>query len=171
MFMGIYTKIITEFGQEIVNESIDAGHDFMREVISGDASTGHPWHAAKNAANGFEPGARIGNKVPFMYKGYASEIDPKSGNMLSSVKKLGPATSPDGKNIVGLFGWIDAEPGDAYFIQQDKGTYAVGNKVGMGLLNEGRNSPRKYAAAQASEQAMIRSAKNFGFKVSGEAKF
>ncbi len=156
-------------GARTVNAAIDESADFMREVISGGSPTGHPWHAAKNAANGYEPGARIGNKVPFMYKGYASEVDPKSGNMLNSVKTMGPTTNGDGSKIVGLFGWIDNE--EAYFGQQDTGKYGVGKGVGMGLLNEGAKSSRKFAAMMTAQLVLEREGAKNGFKVTGSELF
>lgn len=166
-----FAKVVKEAGSKVVESGINDGAEYMRRVISGEASTGHPWHAAKNAANGYATGARIGNTVAFKYKKYTSEIDPHAGNMLNSVSSLGPAVNPDGSKIVGLFGWIDPSAEDEYFLQQDTGKYGVGNQVGMGLLNKGNKTSRNMAAGLAAEVAMEKEAKTLGFKVSGGGLF
>ena len=170
-YANIFHNQVLIAGSRSVNVAIDAGADFMREAIVNGSPTGHPWHAAKNAANGFPDGARIGNRVPFMYKGFASEIDYKSGNMLKSVTTMGPVTSGDRSKIAGLFGWIDPSAEDSYFVQQDTGKYGVGKQVGMGLLNVGNKSGKKFAAMMAAQTTLESEAIKNGFKVSGSELF
>jgi len=152
-----------------VKDGIEAGATFMREAIL-DSPTGHPWHTRKNAANGFPPGARIGNTNPAF-----GEVDPNSGNMLNSVSTLGPIKSASGSEVVGLYGWVDAnESGrDYYFELQDTGGYVVGAGMGMGLLNEAAGGAggvlRNYGAKIAAEQSVTKSMLAAGFSYTGGA--
>ena len=147
-----------------VKDAIEEGARFMREAIL-DSPTTHPWHARKNAANGFPSGARIGNVSESF-----GEVDPNSGNMLNSVSTLGPFNSGGGSTVAGAFGWIDAsESGkDYYFILQDTGGYEVGAAIGMGLLNgKARGAGgviRDYGAKVAAEQSLTKSMLAAGFK-------
>jgi hypothetical protein len=153
---------IAAISSAAVGDAIEEGAEFMRDAIL-DSPTSHPWHARKNAANGFPAGARIGNTDPSF-----GDVDPNSGNMLASVSTLGPVKSGGGSEIVGLFGWIDNE--EEYFIEQDTGSYDVGAAMGMGLLN-GRSSRgnvlRDYGAKVAAEQRLIKSLSAAGLKSTG----
>jgi len=150
-----------------VKDGINAGAEFMREAIN-NSPTGHPWHVRKNEANGFAPGARIGNRNPSF-----GEVDPNSGNMLNSVSTSGPFRSGSDAQIAGLYGWLDAnETGrDYYFVLQDNGDYEVGASMGMGLLNEVANGAggvlRNYGAKIEAEQSVARSMLAAGFKYTG----
>lgn len=150
-----------------VKDGIEAGAEFMREAIL-DSPTTHPWHIRKNEANGFAPGARIGNTNPSF-----GEVDPNSGNMLKSVSTLGPAKSAGGSHVVGLFGWIDAQENgrDYYFALQDSGDYKVGAGMGMGLINGPAGGAggvlRQYGAKVAAEQVVTKSLLSAGFKYTG----
>ena len=152
-----------------VKDGIEAGAAFMREAIN-NSPTGHPWHARKNAANEFPTGARRGNTNPDF-----GEVDPNSGNMLNSVGTLGPIKSGSGSEVVGLYGWVDAnESGrDYYFELQDTGGYVVGAGMGMGLLNEAAAGAggvlRNYGAKVIAEQSVTKSMLAAGFTYTGSA--
>jgi hypothetical protein len=150
-----------------VRDGINAGANFMREAIN-NSPTSHPWHARKNDANNFEPGARIGNRNPSF-----GEVDPNSGNMLNSVSTSGPFRSGSDAQIAGLYGWLDAsETGrDSYFVLQDNGDYEVGAGMGMGLINEAANGAggvlRNYGAKIIAEQGVAKVMVSAGFKYTG----
>lgn len=160
---------VTAVASAAVKDGIEEGARFMREAIL-DSPTTHPWHARKNAANGFPTGARIGNRVMSEDLG---EIDPNSGNMLNSVSTHGPFRSGGQGQIAGAFGWIDAQESgkDYYFILQDTGGYEVGAAMGMGLLNGKASGAggvlRDYGAKVAAEQKVVRSLLSAGFKTGG----
>jgi hypothetical protein len=160
-----YINLITAVGTAAVVDSIKTGAEFMREGIL-DSDTTHPWHAKKNAANGFPAGARIGNKNPSF-----GEVDPNSGNMLASVDWSGPTKSASGTEIAGIYGWINST--EDYFIEQDNGSYGVGAGMGMGLLNERGPGAggvlRKYGARNAASTSLVKSMLSAGFKYTGEA--
>lgn len=165
-FTGVsqgWINLITALGTAAVADSIKEGADFMKEAIL-DSPTTHPWHARKNAANGFPSGARIGNKDPEI-----GEVDPNSGKMLNAVTSVGPARSASGSEIVGFYGWVDAR--EEYFIKQDTGGYEVGAAMGMGLLNGKANGAggviRNYGAAVAARESLIKSLKASGLKMTG----
>jgi hypothetical protein len=154
-----WVNLILAVSTSAVKEAIAEGADFMRDAIM-DSPTSHPWHLRKNAANGFPTGARIGNTNPTF-----GDVDPNSGKMLASIASEGPLRSGSGSEVLGLFGWLNTQ--EDYFIDQDTGGYDVGAAMGMGLLN-GRSSRgnvmRKYGAAVASQQSLIKSLKAAGLK-------
>lgn len=154
-----WVNIILAISSAAVKDAIEEGADFMRDAIM-DSPTSHPWHLRKNAANGFPSGARIGNTNPDF-----GDVDPNSGKMLASIASQGPLRSGSGSEVLGLFGWLNTQ--EDYFIDQDTGGYDVGAAMGMGLLN-GRSSRgnvmRKYGAAVASQQSLIKSLKASGLK-------
>ncbi len=158
-----WINLITALGTAAVADSIKEGADFMKEAIL-DSPTTHPWHARKNAANGFAPGARVGNTNPSF-----GEVDPNSGKMLNAVTSVGPAKSASGSEIVGFYGWVDAR--EEYFIKQDTGGYEVGAAMGMGLLNgQARGAGgviRDYGAAVVARESLIKSLKASGLKMTG----
>jgi hypothetical protein len=158
-----WINLIGALGNAAVADAIKEGADFMKEAIL-DSPTTHPWHARKNAANSFTPGARIGNKNPDF-----GEVDPNSGKMLNAVSSVGPARSASGSEIVGFYGWVDAR--EDYFIKQDNGGYEVGAGMGMGLLNaQARGAGgviRDYGAAVAARESLIKSLKASGLKMTG----
>ncbi len=159
-----WVNLITALGTAAVADSIKEGADFMKDAIL-DSPTGHPWHIRKNAANGFAPGARVGNTNPMFW----NDIDPNSGKMLNAVSSIGPAKSASGSEIVGFYGWVDAR--EDYFIKQDTGGYEVGAAMGMGLLNGKANGAggviRNYGAAVAARESLIKSLKASGLKMTG----
>jgi hypothetical protein len=160
-----YINLISAVGTAAVADSIKTGAEFMREGIL-DSNTTHPWHAKKNAANGFPSGARIGNTNPSF-----GEVDPNSGNMLASVSSSGPTRSASGTEIAGIYGWINST--EDYFIEQDNGSYGVGAGMGMGLLNgKGPGAGgvlRNYGAKNAASTSLVKSMLSAGFKYKGEA--
>jgi hypothetical protein len=159
-----WINLIGALGKAAVADAIKDGADFMKEAIL-DSPTTHPWHARKNAANGFPAGARIGNKNPSF-----GEVDPNSGKMLNSVSSMGPIKSPSGSEIVGAYGWVDAR--EDYFIKQDTGGYEVGAAMGMGLLNPKAPGAggviRDYGAAVAARESLVKSLRASGLKMTGE---
>jgi hypothetical protein len=160
---------VTAISTAAVKDGIETGATFMREAID-NSPTGHPWHARKNAANDFPTGARRGNTNASF-----GEVDPNSGNMLNSVSTTGPIKSGSGSEVVGLYGWVDAnESGrDYYFALQDTGGYVVGAGMGMGLLNEAAVGAggvlRNYGAKIVAEQSVTKSMLSAGFKYTGSA--
>ena len=158
-----WINMIGALGKAAVADAIKDGADFMKEAIL-DSPTTHPWHARKNAANGFPSGARIGNTNPS-----EGEVDPNSGKMLDSVSSMGPVKSASGSEIVGFYGWVDAR--EDYFIKQDTGGYEVGAAMGMGLLNPKASGAggviRDYGAAVAARESLVKSLKAGGLKVTG----
>jgi hypothetical protein len=160
-----YINLISAVATAAVADSIKTGAEFMREGIL-DSNTTHPWHAKKNAANGFPAGARIGNKNESF-----GEVDPNSGKMLASVDSSGPVKSASGTQIAGIYGWINVQ--EDYFIEQDNGSYIVGAGMGMGLINgKGPGAGgvlRKYGARNAASGTLIKSMLAAGFKYTGEA--
>lgn len=159
-----WVNLIGALGKAAVSDAIKEGADFMKEAIL-DSPTTHPWHARKNAANGFLAGARIGNTNPSF-----GEVDPNSGNMLKAVGSAGPVKSASGSEIVGAYGWVDAR--EEYFIKQDTGGYEVGAAMGMGLLNAKASGAggviRDYGAAVAARESLVKSLKASGLKLTGE---
>jgi hypothetical protein len=154
-----WVKLILAVSTSAVKDAIAEGADFMRDAIM-DSPTSHPWHLRKNAANGFPTGARIGNTNPVF-----GDVDPNSGKMLASIASEGPLRSGSGSEVLGLFGWLNTQ--EDYFIDQDTGGYEVGAAMGMGLLNDRTsrgNVMRKYGAAVASQQSVIKSLKAAGLK-------
>ena len=169
-FSGVsqgWVNQVSAIATAAVRDGINAGAEFMREAIN-NSPTSHPWHARKNDANNFEPGARIGNRNPSF-----GEVDPNSGNMLNSVRTSGPLRSGSDAQITGLYGWLDAsETGrDYYFVLQDNGDYEVGAGMGMGLINEAANGAggvlRNYGAKIIAEQGVAKVMVSAGFKYTG----
>lgn len=164
-FSGVsqgWINMIAAVSSGAVRDAIDEGAKFMRDAIN-DSPTSHPWHVRKNAANGFDDGARIGNTNPSF-----GEVDPNSGLMLASVGTAGPVRGASGSEVVGFYGWIDRQ--EAYFADQDTGGYDVGAAMGMGLLNgrSGRgNVMRDYGAKVAAEEKLISGLKAAGLKANG----
>lgn len=160
-----YINLMLALAKTAVRDSIRTGAEYMKEAIL-DSPTSHPWHARKNAANGFPNGARIGNTNPSF-----GEVDPNSGKMLASVDSSGPVTSGSGSEIAGIYGWINNQ--EDYFIEQDNGAYGVGAGMGMGLLNEKAGGAggvlRKYGAKNAASSSLIKSMTSAGLKYRGEA--
>jgi hypothetical protein len=160
-----YVNLVRALSTTAVGDSIKTGAEFMREGIL-DSNTTHPWHAKKNAANGFPAGARIGNTNESF-----GEVDPNSGKMLASVDSSGPTRSASGSKIAGIYGWINVQ--EDYFVEQDNGSYIVGAGMGMGLLNEKGPGAggvlRKYGARNAASGSLIKSMLAAGFKYTGEA--
>ena len=169
-FSGVsqgWVNQVSAIATAAVRDGINAGAEFMREAIN-NSPTSHPWHARKNDANNFEPGARIGNRNPSF-----GEVDPNSGNMLNSVSTSGPFRSGSDAQIAGLYGWLDAsETGrDYYFVLQDNGDYEVGAGMGMGLINEAANGAggvlRNYGAKIIAEQGVAKVMVSARFKYTG----
>ena len=163
-FTGVSQRWINQIAavaSGAVKDTIEAGAEFMREGIN-DRSTGTPWHLEKNQANGFDDGARIGNRNPMV-----GEVDPHSGQMLASINTAGPIRTNGGSNVEGFFGWIDTK--EPYFLLQDVGNYGVGDEVGMGLLNKAMNndSITQMGAYVAAKQRLIKSLSLAGLKPSG----
>jgi hypothetical protein len=160
-----YVNLVMAIGTAAISDSIKTGADYMREGILNSPTT-HPWHARKNEASGFQPGARKGNINPSF-----GEVDPNSGRMLESVDSSGPVRSASGSEIAGIYGWINIK--EDYFIEQDSGDYIVGAGMGMGLLNEKAPGAggvlRKYGAKNAASSSLIKSMLRAGFKYTGEA--
>jgi hypothetical protein len=157
-----WVNLILAISSAAVKDAVDEGADFMRDAIM-DSPTSHPWHLRKNAANGFPSGARIGNRDESF-----GDVDPNSGKMLSSVASQGPIRSGSGSEVLGLFGWLNTQ--EDYFIDQDSGGYDVGAAMGMGLLNSRAQGAggvlRKYGAAVAAQQSLIKSLKSSGLRYS-----
>jgi hypothetical protein len=161
-----YVNLITVLSKTAVADSIRVGAEYMKEAIL-DSPTSHPWHARKNAANGFPSGARIGNQNSMFW----DDVDSNSGKMLASVDFSGPVTSASGSEIAGLYGWVNNQ--EDYFIDQDSGGYDVGAAMGMGLLNEKAGGAggvlRKYGARNAASSSLIKSMTSAGLKYRGES--
>jgi hypothetical protein len=158
-----FRQIIKDYASETlfnVSENVNAaskvGADYMRTFISGGSATGTDWHVFKNTANGFDYGARIGNKIAGLDR---FGVSGHSGQMLGSVtnKMLKSNT----KTISGTFGWLKTQK--QYFIQQDAGTYSK-KGVGMGLLNEGSNVLQNYGAAINAQEHLITTMRKDGYK-------
>ena len=149
-------------GAKSVSSAVDFGKSYMREYIMQDSPTGSAGHEAKNAANGYPSGSRLGNSS---YGDWPAQPNP--GNMFRSVQKQDAVIK--GESITGRFGWIDNK--EDYFIQQDAGNYGVGKRMGMGLLNgavgNSKGVLQEFGAAVASENNLRMVAKENGFIVSG----
>ena len=161
-----WINLIGALGNAAVSDAIKEGADFMKEaILDSPTNDSKDWHVRKNAANGFAPGARIGNANPNF-----GEVDPNSGNMLNAVSSSGPKKSGSGTVIHGSYGWVDAR--EEYFIKQDSGAYGVGARLGMGLLNAkapgAKGVIRDYGAAVVARESLIKSLKASGLKLTGE---
>lgn len=160
-----FATYMTKYSEEVSKKAEDAykaaamkGSAFMKGVISAGAPTGTSWHREKNAANRYEPGARIGSKIEF--RGYAPSAAP--GTMLESVERGSIEEKSGGFSVA--FGWLNRK--EKYFGQQDLGTYRA-NGVGMGLLNKAQNSDRDMAAVVAAESELMKKMKAAKFGVKG----
>ena len=153
---------VVKISSSAVSEGIRAGADYMREGIN-DRPTGTKWHLDKNAANGFDSGARIGNANPdFGTLG----VDPNSGLMLASVSSSGPMKSGDA--VTGSYGWLDVQKD--YFLLQDVGNYGLGNESGMGLLNIAQKpteAVEQMGAVLEAERVVAKAMLAAGFKYTG----
>ena len=149
-------------GAKSVSSAVDFGKSYMREYIMEGSPTGSTGHAAKNAANGYPEGSRLGNAA---YGDWP--IQPNPGNMYRSVQKQDAVIK--GQSITGRFGWINNQ--EDYFTKQDSGTYGVGKRIGMGLINKAAGNSKgvlqELGAAVASENNLRMVAKQNGFLVSG----
>ncbi len=156
--MAEYSQEVTKKAEEAYKAAAMKGSAFMKAVISDGAPTGTRWHLEKNAANRYEPGARIGSKIEF--QGYAASAAPST--MLKSVERGAVETNSNSINV--SFGWLNKK--EEYFGQQDLGTYRP-NGVGMGLLNKGQNGGRDMGAALAAEAELLKKMKAARFRVKG----
>lgn len=149
-------------GAKSVSSAVDFGKSYMRQYIMEDSPTGSEGHDAKNAANGYPDGSRIGNAT---YGEWPAQ--PSPGNMYRSVQKQDAVIK--GQGITGKFGWIENQ--EDYFLQQDSGNYKTGKRMGMGLINTTAGGSRgvlqELGAAVASENNLRMVAKENGFIVSG----
>lgn len=149
-------------GAQSVTSALDFGKTYMRQYIIEGSPTGSEGHDAKNAANGYPDGARIGN---VSYDEWPAQPNP--GNMYRSVQAENAKIK--GANISGRFGWIGNQ--QDYFLQQDSGNYKTGKRMGMGLINGTSGGSKgvlqELGAAVASENNLRTVAKQNGFIVSG----
>lgn len=149
-------------GAKSVSSAVDIGKATMREFIMADSPTGSEGHNDKNSVNGYPEGSRLGNAS---YGEWPTQPNP--GNMYRSVQKQDAVIK--GEGIMGKFGWIDNQ--DEYFKKQDAGTYGVGKRWGMGLINYpgsgSKGTEHKLIAAIAAEENLRTVAKQNGFTISG----
>jgi hypothetical protein len=158
-----WTIKVKAAGAMSVSEALDDGAAYMRKFIAADSPTDTPWHALKNAENGYPGGSRMGNQVGGPNGNW--EVHPDAGNMFRSVQAENAKVSKS--EISGRFGWIANQ--EDYFVQQDAGNYGVGSKVGMGLINKkrGKKVLQNLGAAVSAEETLRTAAKQNGFKLSG----
>ena len=159
-FMTEYSQEVTKKAEEAYKAAAMKGSATMKAFIAAGSPTNDPkgWHKAKNLANGYDEGARIGSKIEF--RGYAPSAAP--GTMLDSVERGAVETN---KNTIKVsFGWLNRK--EKYFGQQDLGNYRP-NGVGMGLLNEGQNTSKKMHAALEAEAELLKKMKAAKFGVKG----
>jgi hypothetical protein len=149
-------------GAKSVSSAVDIGKATMCEFIMADSPTGSEGHNDKNSVNGYPEGSRLGNAS---YGEWPTQPNP--GNMYRSVQKQDAVIK--GEGIMGKFGWIDNQ--DEYFKKQDAGTYGVGKRRGMGLINfpgpRSKGTEHKLIAAIAAEENLRTVAKQNGFTISG----
>ena len=153
-----WTIRVKAAGAMSVSAALDEGADYMRKYIAEDSPTLTSWHEQKNAINGYPYGSRIGNANPGI-----GPVQDNPGNMFRSVQAEDARVTST--KISGKFGWIENQ--EEYFKQQDAGTYGVGKKIGMGLINKGNKTLQNFGAMVAAEEKLRSAGKANGFKISG----
>lgn len=138
-----------------LNEATASSALFMQEEML-DRPTGRPWHKAKNDANSYPEGARIGNANSAF-----GPVSPHPYLMINSVESNEVSYSARATSYKGKFGWINRQ--ESYFLAQDTGNYNRGNRSGMGLLNSAPNGPGSMIAFDWAKLAIAYQLEKQGF--------